>query len=68
MSAGGEHTCAVADTGAVSCWGNDGEGQATPPAGTFASAASGVFHTCGITTAGELDCWGSNSFLQLNTP
>jgi hypothetical protein len=31
VSAGGYHTCGVASTGSVECWGRDNYGQSTPP-------------------------------------
>ena len=30
LSAGGDHTCGILDTGTVACWGLDGDGQSTP--------------------------------------
>ena len=33
VSAGAIHTCGVRGDGSVACWGSNGSGQATPPAG-----------------------------------
>jgi alpha-tubulin suppressor-like RCC1 family protein len=67
------HVCAVADTGALYCWGGNDYGQlgdggsssrSTPAqiaAGTaFQDVDAGFAHTCGVTTAGNVLCWGSN--------
>ena len=35
ISAGWYHNCGVKTDGTVLCWGNDGSGESTPPAGTF---------------------------------
>ena len=50
MDAGESHTCGVMTDGAVTCWGNDDEGQATPPEGEFAGISAGYEHTCGVKT------------------
>ena len=53
--------------GAVACWGADGEGQATPPDGEFASVSAGGSHpargnhTCGVKPDGAVVCWGSQA-------
>ena len=43
---------------AQSCWGWDEYGQATPPAGEFASVSAGYGHTCGMMRDGSVACWG----------
>ena len=58
LSAGGDHTCGILDTGAVTCWGLDEHGQSTPPTGTFTALSAGGDHTCGILDAGTVACWG----------
>ena len=68
VSAGGGHTCGVRRDGAVACWGDDGEGQATPPGGEFASVSAGGGHTCGVTRDGAVACWGRDGKGQATPP
>lgn len=44
----------------LACWGFNGYGQATPPAGTSTSVGAGQAFTCGVRTDGTIDCWGIN--------
>ena len=46
--------------GSLDCWGNDEQGQATPPEGSFTNISAGEVHTCGVKTDGTVACWGSN--------
>ncbi len=61
MSAGWDHTCGVQRDGSVACWGDDGDGEATPPAGEFASVIAGEEHTCGVKVDGSVACWGEQA-------
>ena len=54
--------------GTVLCWGDDGNGKATPPDGSFDSVSIGYMHTCGLKTDGSVACWGSNEFGQARRP
>jgi len=79
VSAGGSHTCAVAASGEVKCWGiNDfgqlGDGTTTRRSTPVdvAGLVSGVSaivsrwgHTCVVTTSGGIKCWGYNKYGQL---
>ncbi|MCY4515116.1 MAG: hypothetical protein OXC69_08285 [Candidatus Tectomicrobia bacterium] len=58
VSAGGSHTCGVRESGAVSCWGANDDGQSTPPSDMFLSVSAGEAHTCGVTTDMAVKCWG----------
>ena len=73
ISAGGYHTCALTNTGAMKCWGLNDSGQLgdnstttrlTPVdvsgLGSGVSAISGgALHTCAV-VAGAAKCWGYN--------
>ena len=59
LSSGWYHTCGLRADGAAVCWGSDGGGKATPPAGQrFVSISSGEYHTCGLRADGAAVCWG----------
>ncbi|MCB1395707.1 MAG: chromosome condensation regulator RCC1 [Rhodobacter sp.] len=79
LAAGGRHTCAVTESGALWCWGYNASGQLgvgtitqvfvpvqVPGfgAGTRHVAAGGN-HTCAVDAAGGAWCWGSNIYGQL---
>jgi serine/threonine protein kinase/alpha-tubulin suppressor-like RCC1 family protein/uncharacterized protein YjdB len=77
LTAGNNHTCALAD-GAAICWGGNLKGQlgngrnggAAAPAPvigghTFQSIVAGSRHTCGLGSDGVAWCWGDNDNGQL---
>jgi alpha-tubulin suppressor-like RCC1 family protein len=78
LSAGFDHTCAVA-SGGLTCWGKNIDGQVGDGTFTARSTPTGViglgsdvravfaggFHTCAVTTAGGLKCWGLNTLGQV---
>ena len=69
ISSGGGHTCLLQEDGSVVCWGNNGDGQASPPVGeTFAVVSSGGNHTCGLREDGSVVCWGNNDDGQASPP
>jgi alpha-tubulin suppressor-like RCC1 family protein len=79
IAAGDAHTCELADTGGVKCWGNNGDGQLGDGASTNRSMpvavrdlssgvtaiAAGGDHTCALTDANSVLCWGNNNHGQL---
>ena len=58
VSAGSQHSCGVATSESIECWGKDDDGQSTPPSGSFKSVSTGRDHSCGVTTSGSIECWG----------
>jgi hypothetical protein len=59
VAAGALHSCGADAAGAVSCWGLDEEGQASPPDGlTAAALALGHATSCAADADGALRCWG----------
>jgi PKD domain/Regulator of chromosome condensation (RCC1) repeat len=68
VSAGAIHTCGVKTDTTVTCWGSGGNGQTSPPVGTFASVSAGGLHTCGLRTDSTVACWGGSSFFGEGRP
>ena len=79
ISAGGNHTCAIAPDDRGYCWGDNSEGQlgfgqetdfeVTPTliagAHSWKSISAGRDYSCGVTTGGQGYCWGRNNSAQL---
>ena len=80
VSAGGDHSCALTDAGAVTCWGRNyfgqlGDGTNTDrytPAQVFgltggvqAISAGERSFTCALRTTGAVQCWGINDLGSL---
>lgn len=79
LTAGANHTCALLQSGAVQCWGDNTNGQVGDQttisrnlptavsglAGPAKSIAAGLDHTCAILNDGRVQCWGDNARGQL---
>lgn len=80
LAAGNDHVCALLDTGDISCFGVNSNGQlgdvggnrpTTPSVVTLPGAvkvtavAAGVHHTCALTVGGTVLCWGENVYGQV---
>jgi alpha-tubulin suppressor-like RCC1 family protein len=52
------HTCGVHTDGTLACWGFDEWGQASPPAGAYASIVVSTLRSCALGTNGEAVCFG----------
>lgn len=80
VTTGGNHTCALATTGQVYCWGEGTHGEVgdgtlsnrtTPTlidaSAAFKSVSAGTEHTCALAVDASAFCWGSNEFFQLGS-
>ena len=81
VSTGVYHTCGLATSGAIYCWGDNYSGQlgngttsyvnGTPVAVsgglTFVAVTVSDQHSCGLTAAGAAYCWGDNGAGELGT-
>ena len=79
IAAGGDNSCALHLTGAVSCWGNNlygqlGNGriasastasQKVADISDAASVAAGTFFSCALRQNASISCWGANSSGEL---
>lgn len=77
VDAGFGHTCAVAESGTVSCWGGDVGSQSGGAATGQAAAIEGVddavavrvgmYASCARNASGEVRCWGQNDAGKFGT-
>jgi alpha-tubulin suppressor-like RCC1 family protein len=79
VAAGDRHTCALLETGAVECWGENASGGLGDGTGINRSAPvdvsgmtggvtaleAGAGHTCALMEDGAVKCWGWNTSGQL---
>ncbi|MDE0606163.1 MAG: RCC1 domain-containing protein, partial [Acidimicrobiaceae bacterium] len=52
----------------ITCWGDNDDGQADPPTGTFKAVTAGWSHSCGLRTDDTITCWGDNDDGQADPP
>src|SRR6266566_4973835 len=77
LAAGSNHSCGIATSGALYCWGFNYEGQlgngSIAPSGTpvavvggltFTAVSAGGSHTCGV-SSGVTYCWGGDRYGQV---
>src|SRR5262245_57357022 len=78
LAAGGRHTCVIASTHGVVCWGSASYGEVGPACDyghcrpvtvpgleNITALDAGDEHSCALTAAGSVACWGSNRFGEL---
>ena len=68
ISAGNRHACVVTASGEIDCWGENGSGQSSPPAGRYSQVSAGDSFSCAVSTANEVMCWGFNTYGQASPP
>ncbi len=68
VSAGGNHSCGLANSGESRCWGNNALGQSVPPLGSLSLVSSGYYVSCGLDSGGAAQCWGHNAYGQASPP
>lgn len=74
ISVGGDHTCALRDTGYPACTGSSEHDQIYPPSNIeFTRVSAGETFSCGITVVtgtsdGSVKCWGANERGQATPP
>src|SRR5450432_27661 len=80
VDAGGDHSCGVAESAELFCWGRDDQGQLGDSGSTdqplpvavgeglkWKAVSAGGSHSCGLTTDGAAYCWGSSVAGQLGS-
>jgi alpha-tubulin suppressor-like RCC1 family protein len=79
IESGNVHACALGESGTVSCWGRNYDGQVGDGSAldrpipvalagfeeTPTKLASGPFHNCIASAGGRMHCWGYNYYGQL---
>ena len=62
------HTCAIGESGEISCWGGNRLGETDAPPGNYELLRTSGHQSCAIRESGEIDCWGpSGDFLGIAT-
>ena len=68
IAAGDSHTLALHEDGTISAWGEESDGQTTPPDEPLVAVAAGRFHSLGLRANGTVVAWGRNRSGQCDVP
>ena len=69
IAAGGYHSLALKSDGTIVGWGENGSGQATPPAGNnYTAISAGGYHSLALKSDGTIVGWGYNYYGQATPP
>jgi hypothetical protein len=70
LAPGRYHTCSRKADDNLYCWGSNGLGQTTSPAGigTVKAVTSGYLFSCAIKADDTVACWGFNTYGQTDVP
>ena len=60
LSLGEYHSCAMDETGMITCWGRDLEGSLDAPLTEMIQFDVGGNHACAVDESDTLYCWGNN--------
>ena len=52
----------------ITCWGNNNDGQADAPAGSFKDVSAGSAHSCAVRSDDTITCWGNNNEGRADAP
>ena len=56
ISVGDKHACALLNSGAIECWGDNRYGRFDAPDGAFSAVSAGGIHSCGLRENGAIEC------------
>ena len=70
ITAGWDHSCALHQTGTITCWGSWGASSFVPPLevegiSDATAITAGLGHSCALHQTGTVSCWGVNGAGQL---
>ena len=70
ITAGWDHSCALHQTGTITCWGGWGASSFVPPLevegiSDATAITAGLVHSCALHETGTVSCWGVNGAGQL---
>lgn len=68
LALGVAHSCVLTTAGDVRCWGDDTNGESSPPEGRFTQISALYRHTCGIREDGTVACWGRDTWGETAPP